>query len=79
MDFQAMYENIQTQIKTKADAIASKRQEISVMEAEINKLQGAAEMLVVVSNQLSQEQAEEKPAEQEIVEAEVKPKKTSKK
>lgn len=77
MDFQAMYENIQNQIKVKVDAISDKRQEINVMEAEINKLQGAAEMLVIVSKELNKEQ--EQPVEEAAIEEPVKIKKTTKK
>jgi hypothetical protein len=80
MDFQAMYENIQNQITAKVDSINEKKQEIAVIEAEIYKLQGAAEMLLVISKQLAEEQKEPVSEEQsELEPVKITNKKTNKK
>ena len=71
MDFQAMYENMQTEIKNKVTQINDKKSEIAVLEADVYKIQGAVEMLVLISKQMEQQkqddetEAEVKPADEE--------------
>jgi hypothetical protein len=68
MDFQAMYENVQAQLKLKGNDIVSKKNEISAIEAEIYKLQGASEMLIIISNELEkQKTVEEVPIDEPVV------------
>lgn len=67
MNFQEMYENIQNGIKEKVSQIESKRTEISVLEIEIYKMQGATEMLAVISKELEKQQNEEDVKSQEVV------------
>ena len=55
MDFQAMYENMQTEIKNKVAQISDKKNEIAVLEADVYKIQGAIEMLVLISKQMEQQ------------------------
>ena len=73
MDFQTMYDNMQEQIKAKVAEIEAKRKEISNLEAEIFKIQGATEMLVIVSKQLEEkeqtEQIEQPKDEEEVKDA----------
>ena len=65
MDFQTMYDNMQEQIKAKVAEIEAKRKEISNLEAEIFKIQGATEMLVIVSKQIEEEQKQPEPVDPE--------------
>lgn len=59
MDFQTMYENMQTEVKNKVAQITEKKNEIAVLEADIYKVQGATEMLVLISKQMEQQKQED--------------------
>ena len=60
MNFQELHENLKKEIENKLKAIELKKSEISILEVEIYKIQGATEMLVYVSKELEAQQEKEK-------------------
>jgi 6,7-dimethyl-8-ribityllumazine synthase len=59
MNFQSIYENLQNQFKDKVTQIDSKKKEITSLEIEAYKVQGAMEMVVAISKEMEQEQKDE--------------------